>query len=165
MTGDQPGMPRPEFGRTTWEHYSIDMQIAGRVGVPAPTVHAVVIRLRLNRLDHLDRATGEPIRRNEKSRPGELVRMDSKKLGVIPNGGGWRIHGRGRTPGRWAGERANAAAPSPTADRTWRPRPSHPRDQRPRAERQATRSAREREHRLSLWHARSWRGTHSQGYS
>ena len=34
----------------------------------------------------------------EMSRPGELVHVDVKKLGRIPKGGGWRIHGRGATP-------------------------------------------------------------------
>ncbi len=39
------------------------VQIAGRVGVPASTVHAILVRRGLNRLAHLDRATGEPVRR------------------------------------------------------------------------------------------------------
>jgi transposase InsO family protein len=45
--------------------------------------------------------TGEVIRsskvtavRYERSRPGELVHMDVKKLARIPDGGGWRAHGR-----------------------------------------------------------------------
>src|SRR5690625_601071 len=45
--------------------------------------------------------TGEQIRsskatavRYERSRPGELVHVDVKKLGKIPDGGGWRAHGR-----------------------------------------------------------------------
>jgi transposase InsO family protein/transposase-like protein len=70
------------------------VQIAGRVGVPASTVHAVLVRLGLNRLAWVDRATGEPVRRYEKSRPGEQVHVDVKKLGNIPDGGGWRVHGR-----------------------------------------------------------------------
>src|SRR5918996_6461301 len=32
--------------------------------------------------------------RYERSRPGELVHMDVKKLGRIPDGGGWRALGR-----------------------------------------------------------------------
>ena len=32
--------------------------------------------------------------RYERDRPGELVHMDVKKLGRIPDGGGWRAHGR-----------------------------------------------------------------------
>jgi hypothetical protein len=53
----------------------------------------VLVRHRLNRLDHLDRMTRAPIRRFEMSRPGELVHVDIKKLARIPRGGGWRIHG------------------------------------------------------------------------
>jgi hypothetical protein len=32
--------------------------------------------------------------RYERERPGELVHMDVKKIGRIPDGGGWRAHGR-----------------------------------------------------------------------
>ena len=31
----------------------------------------------------------------ERDRPGELVHVDVKKIGKIPDGGGWRAHGRG----------------------------------------------------------------------
>ena len=71
-------------------------RIAGIVHMPASTVHRVLCRHGLNRLDHLDRATRSPIRRITTSRPGELVHVDIKKLGRIPKGGGWRAHGRGR---------------------------------------------------------------------
>jgi len=69
-------------------------RIAGIVGLHPSTVHRVLVRYRLNRLDHLDRATRTPIRRYEMSRPGELVHVDIKKLGRIPTGGGWRAHGK-----------------------------------------------------------------------
>ncbi len=39
----------------------------------------------------MDRPTGQIIRRYERSRPGELVQVDIKKLGDIPDGGGHRI--------------------------------------------------------------------------
>jgi transposase InsO family protein len=68
-------------------------RIAGIVRCPASTVHRVLVRHHLNRLDDLDRATRVPIRRIEMSRPGELVHLDVKKLGRIPKGGGWRVHG------------------------------------------------------------------------
>src|SRR4051794_10125414 len=74
-------------------------RIAGIVGMPASTVHRVLVRHGLNRLDHLDRVTRAPIRRIVMSRPGELVHVDIKKLGRIPKGGGWRLHGRGQGPG------------------------------------------------------------------
>ncbi|WP_051732946.1 IS481 family transposase, partial [Kitasatospora phosalacinea] len=58
------------------------------------TVHRVLTRYRLARLAHLDRATGRPIRRYEHCAPGELVHVDVKKLGNIPDGGGHRALGR-----------------------------------------------------------------------
>jgi transposase InsO family protein len=70
-------------------------RIAGILGIPASTVHRVLVRHGLNRLAWLDAPTGHRIRRIEKSRPGELIQMDVKKLGRIPPGGGWRVHGRG----------------------------------------------------------------------
>ena len=70
-------------------------RIGARLGVPASTVHAVLVRHGLARIAWLDRPTGEPIRRYERDRPGELVHMDIKKLGKLPDGGGWRAHGRG----------------------------------------------------------------------
>jgi transposase InsO family protein len=60
----------------------------------ASTVHAVLVRCRLNRLSHVDRATGEPIRRYEHDHPGSLLHVDVKKLGNIPDGGGHRYVGR-----------------------------------------------------------------------
>src|SRR5262249_10058899 len=44
-------------------------RIAGIVGLRASTVHAVLVRHGLNRLDHLDRGTRPPIPRMETSRP------------------------------------------------------------------------------------------------
>jgi transposase InsO family protein len=75
-------------------------RIAGIVHLPASTVHAVLVRHGLNRLDHLDRATRTPIRRIVTSRPGELVHVDIKKLARIPRGGGWRAHGRAALHGQ-----------------------------------------------------------------
>ncbi|MFJ8252575.1 IS481 family transposase, partial [Streptomyces sp. NPDC094466] len=51
-------------------------------------------RFRLARLTHLDRVTGRVIRRYEREKPGELVHVDIKKLGNIPDGGGHRALGR-----------------------------------------------------------------------
>jgi hypothetical protein len=65
-------------------------RIAGRLGLPASTVHAVLARYRVPRLAHLDRATGTRIRRYEHPAPGDLVHVDIKKLGRIPDGGGHR---------------------------------------------------------------------------
>jgi transposase InsO family protein len=75
--------------------------LGAELGVPARTVSRVLARRGLPRLSVLDPMTGEVIRsskvtatRYERSRPGELVHMDVKKLGRIPDGGGWRAHGR-----------------------------------------------------------------------
>jgi transposase InsO family protein len=81
-------------------------RIAGILGCPTSTVHRVLVRRGLNRLDHLDRATRVPIRRIEMSRPGELVHLDIKKLGKIPKGGGWRIHGRTARPSTYRTHKA-----------------------------------------------------------
>jgi len=70
------------------------VQIAGRLELPASTVHAVLVRCRLNRLSHVDVKTGEPARRYEHETPGSLIHVDVKKLGNIPDGGGWRFVGR-----------------------------------------------------------------------
>jgi transposase-like protein len=70
-------------------------------GVPARTVGAILRRHGVPRLSECDPLTGQVIRsskqtavRYERARPGELVHMDVKKLGRIPDGGGWRAHGR-----------------------------------------------------------------------
>jgi hypothetical protein len=70
------------------------VQIAGRLDMAASTVHAVLVRCHLNRLSHVDVKTGEPARRYEHERPGALIHVDVKKLGNIPDGGGWRFVGR-----------------------------------------------------------------------
>ncbi|MDX3541073.1 leucine zipper domain-containing protein, partial [Streptomyces sp. MB09-01] len=51
------------------------------LGLSASTVHRILTRHGLGRLAWLDRPTGEPIRRYERDRPGELVHVDIKKLG------------------------------------------------------------------------------------
>ena len=69
-------------------------RLAGIVGVPASTVHRVLVRHGCNRLRWMDRTTGRVIRRIETSRTGELVHIDVKKLARIPPGGGHKVHGR-----------------------------------------------------------------------
>jgi transposase InsO family protein len=76
-----------------WKQRLGPVQISARLSVPASTVHAVLVRCRLNRLSHIDRVTGEPARRYERSRPGELIHVDVTKFGNIPDGGGWRFVG------------------------------------------------------------------------
>jgi transposase len=89
--------PRPLVRRIVhlrWRHRLGPVEIAARLGVPASTVYAVLRRCRINRLAHIDRRTGEPARRYEHERPGSLLHVDVKKLGNIPDGGGWRYVGR-----------------------------------------------------------------------
>ena len=71
------------------------VRIGDRLGVPASTVHRVLTRFGMNRLAWMDRPTGRVIRRIETHHPGELVHLDVKKLGRIPQGGGWRVRGIG----------------------------------------------------------------------
>lgn len=71
------------------------LRLAGMLGLPASTVHAILTRHGLHRLAWLDRPTGQLIRRYERERPGELVHVDVKKIGRLRDGGGWRVHGRG----------------------------------------------------------------------
>ncbi|WP_420081041.1 IS481 family transposase [Streptomyces sp. JL4002] len=69
-------------------------RIAHLLGLVPSTVHRVLTRFGLARPSHLDRATGRPIRRYERDKPGELVHVDIKKLGNIPDGGGHKALGR-----------------------------------------------------------------------
>ncbi len=62
--------------------------------MPASTVHAVLVRCRINRLSRIDRVTGEPLRRYEHDHPGSLLHVDVTKFGNIPDGGGWRYLGK-----------------------------------------------------------------------
>lgn len=70
------------------------VQLACRLGIAPSTVHRILTTVRLNRLSHVDRATGEPVRRYEHPHPGAMLHVDVKKLGKIPDGGGWRYVGR-----------------------------------------------------------------------
>ncbi len=64
--------------------------IARKLSMPRSTVGAILRRLRLGRLAALD-VKPAPVR-YERERPGELIHIDTKKLGRI-DGVGHRIHG------------------------------------------------------------------------
>jgi transposase InsO family protein len=92
------------------EHRRGQDWLGPELGVAPRTVNRILRRHDMPHLADLDPLTGTVIRaskttavRYERSRPGELVHMDVKKIGRIPDGGGWRAHGR--------------AATSPTKDR------------------------------------------------
>ena len=89
-----PEQVKRQIVRLRWRKRLGPVQIAGQLGVPASTVHAVLVRCRINRLTHIDRVTGEPIRRYEREHPGELIHVDVTKFGNIPDGGGWRFVGK-----------------------------------------------------------------------
>lgn len=77
-----------------WRRRLGPVQIAGEIGMPSSTVHAVLVRCRINRLSRIDRVTGEPIRRYEHAYPGSMIHVDVTKFGNIPDGGGWRFVGK-----------------------------------------------------------------------
>ena len=83
------------------EHRCGPDRLTYEVGVPARTITRILRRNGVPRLHDCDQLTGELIRsskttaiRYERDRPGELVHVDVKKLGRIPDGGGWKAHGR-----------------------------------------------------------------------
>jgi transposase InsO family protein len=67
-------------------------EIAETLEMPTSTVSAVLKRIGLGRLSRLGPA--EPVRRYERSRPGELIHIDVKKLGRIEGGAGHRVTGK-----------------------------------------------------------------------
>jgi transposase InsO family protein len=76
-------------------------RIAFHLKMAVSTVGRVLRRYGAPSLRFTDPATGTRIRssrpapvRYERDAPGELVHMDVKKLGRIPDGGGHRVHGR-----------------------------------------------------------------------
>lgn len=79
--------------------------LAAVTGVPARTISRILARHGVPALADCDPVTGTLIRttrrsgrRYEHPHPGDLVHVDVKKLGRIPDGGGWRLHGRGQVP-------------------------------------------------------------------
>jgi transposase InsO family protein len=83
------------------EHRRGQDWLGPELGIPARTVSRILRRHQVPRLCECDPLTGDVIRsskttarRYERDRPGELVHMDVKKIGRIPDGGGWRAHGR-----------------------------------------------------------------------
>lgn len=101
-----------------WRQRLGPAQIAGLLHLPPSTVHAVLVRCRINRLSRIDRLVGEPVRRYEHPYPGSLIHVDVTKFGRIPDGGGHRFVGRRQG-------HVNRAATSDregTRTATWQPR-------------------------------------------
>ena len=75
--------------------------LAAQLGANPSTIGRVLHRHHVPLLRELDPVTGARLRvhrastkRYERDHPGELLHLDIKKLGRIPAGGGWRLHGR-----------------------------------------------------------------------
>jgi transposase InsO family protein len=106
---DRPSRPQrsPRRTPTRTERRIIKVRVIRRwgparigflLGIHPSTVHRVLSRYGLARLAWLDRSTGRNVRRYEHAAPGDLVHLDVKKLGRIPDGGGWKVHGRAARP-------------------------------------------------------------------
>lgn len=83
------------------EHRRGQDWLGPELGIPPRTVSRILRRRQVPRLAECDPLTGERIRtskatavRYERDRPGELIHLDVKKIGRIPDGGGWRARGR-----------------------------------------------------------------------
>lgn len=103
-------------------------RIAFHLHLARSTVGRVLERYGMPLLAHVDRATGLPVRqpkpvRYEKAAPGDLVHVDIKKLGRIPDGGEWRVHGRGSAQDRAAHSTRNMASHTRTGGLTRLPVP------------------------------------------
>lgn len=77
-------------------------RLSDELGVPARTISRILRRHHMPYLFECDPLTGDVIRasqqttvRYERATPGELIHIDVKKIGRIPDGGGWRAWGRG----------------------------------------------------------------------
>jgi transposase InsO family protein len=108
MPSKTPLLVVKQIVKARWRRRLGPVQIAGELDLPPSTVHAVLVRCRINRLSRIDRVTGEPIRRYEHDHPGSLIHVDVTKFGNIPDGGGHRFLGRAQgTRNRHAMARVN----------------------------------------------------------
>ena len=86
--------------RLRWRRRQGRDWIAEHTGASPRTVSRILARYGMPSLADIDPVTGERIRggpktkhRYERPHPGDLLHIDVKKLGRIPDGGGWRLHG------------------------------------------------------------------------
>jgi transposase InsO family protein len=101
---DRPSAPREVHNRTDERRLTLirrlrglrmtGAEIAEALRMPETTVSGILTRSGLGRLGRLGM---DPARRYERSRPGELVHIDVKKLGRIEGGAGHRIAGKPRS--------------------------------------------------------------------
>ena len=98
---DRSSAPRRVANRTPQERVEVIMalrrlrftaaEIAEALGMALSTVSAILRRVGMGKLGRL--GLEQPVR-YERSRPGELVHVDVKKLGRIEGGAGWRVRDR-----------------------------------------------------------------------
>jgi transposase InsO family protein len=98
---DRSSAPRQVANRTPAERIALIVslrqlrmtaaEIAELLTMPLSTVSAVLKRAGVGRLGRIGL---EPAVRYERSRPGELVHIDVKRLGRIQGGAGWRVRDR-----------------------------------------------------------------------
>jgi transposase InsO family protein len=103
LLADRSSAPRRVANRTCTDRVALIVklrrlrmtaaEIAETLAMPLSTVSGILARQGLGRLGRLGL---EPPRRYERSRPGELVHVDVKKLGRIVGGAGWRVRGGGQ---------------------------------------------------------------------
>ncbi len=102
---DRSSAPRCVANRTTPDRVEVIIklrrlrftaaEIAETLGMALSTVSGILSRIGLGKLGRI--GLEQPVR-YERSRPGELVHIDVKKLGRIVGGAGKRIGGKGRSP-------------------------------------------------------------------
>ena len=80
-----------------WSAARIEFELeSDGVAISWRTVSRILLQLGLNRRRFID-PNGESNREPQRivaERPGHMVHVDVKKVGRIPVGGGWRVHGR-----------------------------------------------------------------------
>src|SRR5690349_11083432 len=97
---DRSSAPRRVANRTASDRVAVIVklrrlrmtaaEIAETLAMPLSTVSGILTRSGLGRLGRI--GLEQPVR-YERSRPGELVHLDVKKLGRIVGGAGWRVRG------------------------------------------------------------------------
>lgn len=83
------------------------------IALPASTIYRILVRHGISRLRDLDvdgQDLREPVQRYEWDRPGDMIHVDVKKIGRIPDGGGWAVHGRGSAQHKATGRAKTAGA-------------------------------------------------------
>jgi transposase InsO family protein len=98
---DRSSAPRRVANRTAPERVQVIVklrklrftaaEIAETLGMALSTVSGILTKLGMGKLGRL--GLEQPVR-YERSRPGELVHIDVKKLGRIKGGAGWRVRDR-----------------------------------------------------------------------